>query len=289
MDHMMPIMDGIETTNKIRAMGYRGVVVALTANAIAGSEEMFRQNGFDDFISKPIDLKELNRVLNQYVRDRHKEEALLQRQAAAANPTRSPLSPGNGVNPKLLRVFHGDAEKALLVLSDTLREKDWKLFTTTAHAMKSACANVGETRLSALAKELEDGGNAKDQALLEEKTPIFLELLKVYLDKATASNPANSASAGSPEAQSAEPTQDAIAFTEQDRLLWKDKVAALANACEEYDESLANSVLTELESLPQTTETTKLLESISSDLLHSDFEDVVETCHQMMEGILGSH
>ena len=57
----------------IRELGYRKPIVALTANAIAGQAEMFIENGFDDFISKPIDVRTMNVILNRYVRDRHKE------------------------------------------------------------------------------------------------------------------------------------------------------------------------------------------------------------------------
>ena len=70
MDHMMPDMDGIETTLKLRSLGYTGAIVALTANAIVGNAEMFKQIGFDDFISKPIDLRQLNSILNRYIRDK---------------------------------------------------------------------------------------------------------------------------------------------------------------------------------------------------------------------------
>jgi signal transduction histidine kinase/ActR/RegA family two-component response regulator len=75
MDHMMPLMDGIETTQKLRAMGYAGIIVALTANALVGNDEMFTKNGFDDYISKPIDVHKLNTLLDKYVRDKHPEEA----------------------------------------------------------------------------------------------------------------------------------------------------------------------------------------------------------------------
>jgi len=67
MDHMMPKMNGIETVKKIRDGGYNGIIVALTANAIVGQEEMFLENGFDGFISKPIDLKQLDAVLNKHI------------------------------------------------------------------------------------------------------------------------------------------------------------------------------------------------------------------------------
>jgi len=70
MDHMMPEMDGIETTQQLRAMGYAGTIVALTANALVGNDEMFRQNGFDGFISKPIDTNHLDALLHKFIRDR---------------------------------------------------------------------------------------------------------------------------------------------------------------------------------------------------------------------------
>jgi len=71
MDHMMPGMDGIETTQKLRESGYKGCIVALTANALVGNSDMFLENGFDGFISKPIDIVQLDVILNEFVRDKH--------------------------------------------------------------------------------------------------------------------------------------------------------------------------------------------------------------------------
>jgi CheY-like chemotaxis protein len=76
MDHMMPGMDGMETTKLIRESGYTQPVVALTANAIAGQAEVFLDNGFDNFISKPIDTRQLNNVLNTLIRDKQSPEVL---------------------------------------------------------------------------------------------------------------------------------------------------------------------------------------------------------------------
>jgi CheY-like chemotaxis protein len=73
MDHKMPDMDGIEATQRIREMGdedeYFGNVpiVALTANAVSGTKEMFLENGFDDFLSKPIDTIKLNTALEKWI------------------------------------------------------------------------------------------------------------------------------------------------------------------------------------------------------------------------------
>ena len=73
MDHKMPDMDGIETTKHIRTMGdedpyYKKVpVIALTANAVTGTKEMFLENGFNDFLSKPIDTIKLDTVLEKWI------------------------------------------------------------------------------------------------------------------------------------------------------------------------------------------------------------------------------
>ena len=78
MDHMMPGMDGIEATRIIReeiGTEYaRNVpIIALTANAILGNEEMFLNNGFQAFISKPIDIMKLDAILRLWVRKKEKE------------------------------------------------------------------------------------------------------------------------------------------------------------------------------------------------------------------------
>jgi CheY-like chemotaxis protein len=73
MDHRMPDMDGIETTLRIREMGnedpyYKNVpIIALTANAISGTREMFLENSFNDFLSKPIDTVQLNAIMDKWL------------------------------------------------------------------------------------------------------------------------------------------------------------------------------------------------------------------------------
>jgi CheY-like chemotaxis protein len=88
MDHMMPVMDGIETVKIIRGKGYTYPIVALTANAVLGQADIFMANGFDGFISKPIDIRELNASLNKFVRDRQPPEVIKAVRAAYGSDKR---------------------------------------------------------------------------------------------------------------------------------------------------------------------------------------------------------
>jgi len=77
MDHMMPEMDGIEATKRIRAIGTKYAqnipIIALTANAIAGNEQMFLENGFQAFLPKPINIMSLDLTVRRWVRDKSRE------------------------------------------------------------------------------------------------------------------------------------------------------------------------------------------------------------------------
>jgi CheY-like chemotaxis protein len=80
MDHMMPEMDGIETVRVIREeIGSEYAknvhIIALTANALAGNDNMFKEHGFQDFLSKPIDIMKMDVALNTWVRDVGREKA----------------------------------------------------------------------------------------------------------------------------------------------------------------------------------------------------------------------
>ena len=80
MDHMMPGMDGIEATALIReiATDYAKTVpiIALTANALAGNEEMFMSKGFQAFLSKPINISRLDEIIQNWVRNIEQEKKL---------------------------------------------------------------------------------------------------------------------------------------------------------------------------------------------------------------------
>jgi PAS domain S-box-containing protein len=77
MDHMMPGMDGMEATAAIRALGteyaHNIPVIALTANVVAGNEQMFLNNGFTAYLPKPFNVMSLDFIIQRWVRDKARE------------------------------------------------------------------------------------------------------------------------------------------------------------------------------------------------------------------------
>ena len=70
LDDMMPKMSGVETLKKLKEIpGFKIITIALTANALTGMREKYLQDGFDDYLAKPINKDELNRIINKYLND----------------------------------------------------------------------------------------------------------------------------------------------------------------------------------------------------------------------------
>jgi HPt (histidine-containing phosphotransfer) domain-containing protein len=248
-------MDGIETTRKLRDMGYAGVIVALTANAVAGNAGLFAQSGFDGFISKPIDVRHLNAALNKFVRDRHAEEA----KRYARQPAETERSPG--ADSMLFSIFCRDAEKAVKVLRETAASGDIKLFTTTVHAMKSALANVGENEASGLASDLENAGLQNDIDFISSNTAPFIETLEALIRKFSPEE-AGDATGGD---------------VREDTAFLSEQLQIVKNACREYNDAAAYAALDRLKGQSWKPETAAALEEIRTMLfLHSDFEGAAE-------------
>ena len=194
MDHMMPKMDGIQAAKIIRDSGYTNSIVALTANAVVGQPEMFLSNGFDGFLSKPIDSRELDHYLKTMIRDKTPPEII-----EAARREQSGMAMRKNVIPPRINMsvfakfFIRDAENAMDVLNalnakiDALDDADMKSYMTTVHGMRSTLANIGETKLAGFASELELAGNEKDYGVITGRTSEFIEALRTLTDEIKAS------------------------------------------------------------------------------------------------------
>jgi PAS domain S-box-containing protein len=193
MDHMMPQMDGIEATKIIRGMGYKKPIVALTANAVAGQADIFLGNGFDDYIFKPIDVRQLNTVLNRLIRDIQLPEVLeaAKRHTEAKNEQASDTAPQPSIDPHLGEIFARDALRTLASLetlsekNDYGNEKNMRSYIIYMHGIKGALANIGETDLSAAAFKLETAGREANIEVIISETPVFLRSLRAFIEKLT--------------------------------------------------------------------------------------------------------
>jgi CheY-like chemotaxis protein len=262
MDHMMPRMDGIETVRRLRERGYMGAIVALTANAIVGNNEMFMQNGFDGFISKPIDACKLDEVLNKFIRDRHPEEAKKQAEEAVEIKPSAPAD--KAMNPRLLKFFCKDAEKAITTLRKTVKNDDAKLFTITVHAMKSALANVGESEASRTAAALENAGRRGDAGYISANIDVFIRTLESLVDKF-----------GGLETADADKSDNSAAAEDTDYL--KEQLRLVKSACDNYDDDAAYAALDRLKEKRWKPATAELLEKIREALyVYSDFDGAGE-------------
>ena len=264
MDHMMPRMDGIEATKLIRSLGYKNPIVALTANALAGQAEMFISNGFDDFISKPIDIRQLNSVLNKMIRDKQTQEVLEE-----ARKQKNSLYAAGGhniaIDAQLAEFFVRDAKKAVATLDAICQNKcrrgdDIPAFIINVHAMKSALANVGESELSNKASELEQAGREQNINLILASLPAFLDELNKVIDNL---KPAEE-----------EPfEEEQIAMSGEDTAFLRDKLLEIQTACFSYDKKSAKSALSALKQKTWPRNIRDQLSAIAERLLHSEFDE----------------
>jgi signal transduction histidine kinase/CheY-like chemotaxis protein len=263
MDHFMPKMDGIEAAKIIRSLNYTKPIVALTANALTGQTEVFLANGFDGFISKPIDIHQLNFVMNKFIRDVYPAEIV-----EAARQIKNNMDKSSGkmpsVNPELLKIFNRDSEKTVSVLEminkkhGNYADEDIKLYIINIHAMKSALANIGEKEISDLASKLEEAGHERDNALISEDTPVFLSALravveknKLIIDKLSKKNADNN--------------------QYDDMNYLHEKLAVIKIACADYDKKTAKKTLSNLRNMKWPPQVYELMDKIAEQLLHGEF------------------
>jgi len=273
MDHMMPKMDGVEATKIIMDMGYDKPIVALTANAVSGQAEIFFKNGFADFISKPIDIRELNSILNKLVRDKQPAEVLEAARKSAEE--KSGLSAKKApiiIGARFAEIFSRDAVKTLTALEEICGKNDFsdsdnlRSYIINVHGIKSALANIGRADLSDAAKDLEIAARENNFDVLASGTPAFMDDLRALVEEL---------------AQQIETV--VIDKVDEDRDFLRKMLFMIKAACEEYDVTTSEETLTELQKAAWSEETEALLASISEQLLFSSFDEIVETINTFLD------
>ncbi|MFP3155172.1 ATP-binding protein [Lachnospiraceae bacterium ZAX-1] len=203
MDHMMPEMDGVEAMVAIRALpgGYyiNAPIIALTANAVSGMREMFLQKGFNDYLSKPIEVYKLNELVEKWI-PHEKLKRLESTEAQINQPQTNSLAVEfavEGVDVRrglamtggtqenyraVLTLFCKDATARLEILRKMPDEETLLMFITQVHALKSAAASIGAAKLSEEAARLEDAGKRGDMVAIGKELAEFLEQLTYLVE-----------------------------------------------------------------------------------------------------------
>ncbi len=203
LDHMMPMMDGVETLTKLKYQeeneSRSAPVIALTANAIHGAKEQYIDLGFTDYMSKPIDSKRLEEMLIKYLPkelvsltvdvDDAEEEDL----SKAAGMLSAYLLP-YGINTNsafafckslqmfttCAKAFYNSADKMVKILMDfydNVNEESWNNYRITSHAIKTNAKTLGNQELFEMAYMHEHRSARKDITYIMSTKDTFIALI----------------------------------------------------------------------------------------------------------------
>ena len=197
LDFRMPEMDGIETLHIMRAMGDHPnagtPVVALTANAVTGARERFLNEGFDEYMIKPVDGAKLEEMLMKYLPtskmlvagglDESGDEEVY---VSLEDPWLSELKEldtETGIKncgsvsgyKSVLKIFYGGCREKADEIERYYKEEKWEDFTIQVHALKSSSRVIGAGELSKAAADLEKAGNELDIETIMSDTDILLK------------------------------------------------------------------------------------------------------------------
>ncbi|MBP3475350.1 MAG: response regulator [Lachnospiraceae bacterium] len=267
LDHMMPVMDGVQTLHAIRAMEgnpSRDIpVIALTANAVAGAREFYINEGFQDYLTKPIDADKFENMLIEYLpdnvvyltedqdmgRDYEKEDAEMALSIKESQLYMIGFNIRNGLKymngdkalyGKVLLDFHTILKEKEEALQDFLKKGDMPGYAIIVHSLKGNARNVGADDLADEAFTLEKMSKAGQLEDVEVRSPILFsmmrtmrESLKVYLDH--------------------EEKTESTKKVEEDTLIkkitedeWKKALQELADRLDDFDSDSANEKIIEL-------------------------------------------
>jgi signal transduction histidine kinase/CheY-like chemotaxis protein len=209
LDHRMPEMDGIQTFHAMEEMednpNRDTPVIALTANAISGSREMYVREGFTNYMSKPVDPAKLEDMILEYLpgelvtrlgdtdpdtgaedEEKVKEKAVMQEllKISGIDMTTAVQRCGSAVAAKdVMKDFYLSIDERSQLIENYKASNNIKDYTIYVHGLKSSARAVGALDLAERAEYLENCGNNGNLADIEALTPPLLILYRSYLKK----------------------------------------------------------------------------------------------------------
>lgn len=206
MDQMMPQMDGIETMKAIRkispyyAVGGTAKIIVLTANAVAGVRQQLMEEGFDEYLGKPMNFRQLERLFVRFLPEKKikscateqtdepgekKELRELGEMIPQADVSRGITFCGGRLTDYLavLRVTYRNGEKTLKELDELQKKGDYENYTIKIHALKSTSLSIGAKYVSDMAKEQELAGKDGDYAFIDTHIGDFMREYRKLLSQ----------------------------------------------------------------------------------------------------------
>ena len=208
MDQRMPEMDGTEALHTIRdsekGASKASPVICLTADAVVGARERYLNEGFTDFLTKPIDSYALEKMIIKYLPEEKVER--ISNQTKENGEIADPLSKGfdvlrdAGIDPdtglpycqndmsfyrSMLAEFAGNHPENEAILNRSFEREDWKNYAIYAHSLKSTARLIGASALSEQAAKLESAAGANKGAAISEE---HQSMMKQYADTVKAIN-----------------------------------------------------------------------------------------------------
>lgn len=296
MDHMMPIMDGIEATKALRQLEddyFKTVpVIALTANAIVEARAQFTEAGMNDFVAKPINIKEICGKIRQWL----SSEFIMEGEGSAdineVNFIEVNFVEGSGATEELPEIEGLDVREGIQnsgteklffsLLGDFYKLIDMKAlkmekcladgllrdYTIEVHALKNTARMIGAMELSEWCYKLERCGNAEDVETLEAETPGMLTLYRSYKDVL---RPYVQAQAGEKQKVS---TEEIIR-----------KLQELRDAMDNFDLDTADAAMKQLEEYQFDEACALLLDELRAYVADVAMEEVMEIAVKLIEYI----
>ncbi len=202
LDHMMPEKDGIETLHELRSNKNNPNIdtpaICLTANAIAGAKNKYIAEGFDDYLTKPVDYSKLEEMMLKYL-PKDKIEEYVPDENETEMPDGLPenlesldrqgiLDIYSGINNSgtieayipLIKIFCKSIDEKSEEIEKLYKDGDIKNFTIKVHALKSSARIIGATEFGEEAQKLENAGTDGDIAYINSNCDEFLEKYKRF-------------------------------------------------------------------------------------------------------------
>ena len=209
MDHMMPEMDGIETLQRLRKeklVPDHTVVIALTANAIVGSREIYLAASFNDYLTKPIEMDRLSAALDKYLPEEKKQVTVADDKNESEVLEFSPedfvpekenridddfITKAESIGIRaaeglrfcgkdrsfyrdMLREFASSCDEKSRMIQDRFDRENWKEYKIYVHALKSTSRSIGADDISEQARMLEEAVGKGESGYIKERHSVLM-------------------------------------------------------------------------------------------------------------------